>query len=47
MIFREAIHGAALGQVTGDRHPTLARIGALEQIRREIAVLVVVERGEY
>ena len=45
VILGEAVDRAARRQVAGDARPRLARVGALQQVRREVGVLVVVEAG--
>ena len=45
VIFGDRVGRAARRQIAGDRRPRPAAVGALEQVRREVAVLVVLERG--
>ncbi len=43
VIFGDRIHAAGLGQIAGYRDPAFSFIGALDQVRLEVAVLVIFE----
>ena len=43
MVLDETPHEVAVREVAGDRPPGSAAVGARHQVRREVAVLVVVE----